>query len=91
MAGGGGEGVVDSLIAEVEEEGLVGGSFLEPLDGLVGQDVRIVALEGLAFAIDVELRIEVGALSLEADPVVEAGPWLVVVHCSDEKNNHDDD
>ena len=79
MAGSGGEGVVDRLVAEVEEEGVVGGAFLEPLDGLVGQDVRVVALEGLAPAIDVELRIEVGALSLEADPVVEAGARFVVV------------
>ncbi|GEM_PF-1605810 len=79
MAGGGGERVVDSLIAEVEEEGLIGGSLLEPLDGLVGQDVRIVALEGLPFAVDVKLRIKVGALSLEADPVVEPGTWFVVV------------
>ena len=79
MAGGGGEGVVDGLIAEVEEEGLIGGPLLEPLDGLGGQDIRVVALEGLALAIDVELRIEVGALSLEADPVVEAGARFVVV------------
>ena len=79
MAGCWGEGVVDSLIAEVEEEGLIGGSLLEPLDGLVGQDVRIVALECLPFAVDVKLRIKVGALSLEADPVVKAGTRFVVV------------
>ena len=79
MARGRGEGVVDGLIAEVEEEGLIGGPLPEPLDGLVGQDIRIVALEGLAPAVDVKLRIEVGALSLEADPVVKAGTWFVVV------------
>ena len=79
MARGRGEGIVDGLIAEVEEEGLIGGSFLNPLNGLVGQDIRIVALEGLAPAVDVEFRIEVGALALEADPVVKAGTRFVVV------------
>lgn len=58
---------------------MIGGPFPEPLDGLVGQDIRIVALEGLAPAVDVKLRIEVGALALEADPVVKAGTRFVVV------------
>ena len=79
MARSRGEGIVDSLIAEVEEEGLIGGSFPKPLDGLVGQDIRIVALEDLAPAVDIEFRIEVGALALEADPVVKAGTRFVVV------------
>lgn len=79
MARGRGEGVVDSLIAKVKEEGLIGRSFPEPLDGLVGQDIRIVTFEGLAPAVDVKFRIEVGALALEADPVMKAGTRFVVV------------
>ena len=79
VARGGGEGEVDGLVAEVEEEGLLAAPVLEPLDGLVGEDVGVVALELLAAPVDVELWIEVGALALEANPVVEAGSGFVVV------------
>ena len=82
MAGRGLEGVVDRFVTNLEEErfSFFGGrsDFLEPTDGLVGQQVGVVSLEVFSFAVDIEGRIEIGSLSGETDPVVEALAGSVV-------------
>jgi len=56
--------------------------FLEPINGLVGQEIGVVALEGFSLAVDIEGRVEVGSLAGETDPVVEAfaGGVVLVAH-----------
>lgn len=79
VAWGWGEGEVYGFIGEVEEEGFFVLLLSEPLDGLGGEDIGVIASEGLVFAVDVEFGIEVGTLAFEADPVVEAGARAIVV------------
>ena len=79
---GGLEGVVDGFEGEVEHKGGVffaAAVALEPGEGLVGEAVGEVAFGFLVGAVDVEGLVEVGALALERDPVVEAFSRLVVV------------
>jgi hypothetical protein len=68
------------LVGQDQEERLrLRRALAEPVDGVLRQQVRDVAgpLEGLAVL--VELRIEVHALALEAEPVIESGPRHVRV------------
>ncbi len=51
----------------------------DPLDGMIGDDGRVVAIDPPAGAVDVELVVEVVALAAMAHPVVEAGTLRVVV------------
>ena len=54
--------------------------LLQPVERDVGDDVRVVArARPCAVAVDVELGVEVFALALVGDEVVEAGPRRVVV------------
>ena len=69
------EGIVHRLVANLKKKGLFlfGGRthFFEPTEGLIGQKVCVVSFECLAFAIDIEGRIKVSALTRKADPVIE--------------------
>ena len=86
MAGRGLKGVVDCLVSDLQKEGfaLLGrrAYFLEPVNRLVGQKVGVVSLEGFSFAVDVEGRVEIGSLTGETDPVVEAlaGSIVLMAH-----------
>ena len=88
---GGLEGVVDGFESEVHHErGVFFAAPLafEPGEGLVGEAVGGVAFLCDLFSVDVEEGIEVGALALEADPVVESGAWVVVVMSHVPFSNH---
>ena len=51
----------------------------DPLDGVVGDDGRVVAVDAASRAVDVELVVEVVALAAMAHPVIEARTLGVVV------------
>ena len=65
--------VVNSLVGQVKEKGLIGISCLEPIDGLIGQHIGRVTFKNPPLTVDVEFRIRVSALPLEADPMVKTG------------------
>jgi len=88
---GGLEGVVHGFEGEVHHErGVFFAAPLafEPGEGLIGEAVGGVAFLCDLFSVDVEEGIEVGALALEADPVVESGAWVVVVMSHVPFSNH---
>ena len=74
---------VRRLLADGERPRLAGGgggAGLEPVEGVVGDDVGVVALGGfVAQAVDAPLGVEVFALALVGDEPVEAGAGGVVV------------
>ena len=49
----------------------------QELDRVVGQNIRRVALVLPPRPVDVERRVDIGALAAEGDPTVEPGPWVV--------------
>ena len=65
-----------SLVADGQGERPAG--RLQPVLREIGDDVRVVTLDHLSVAVDVERRIVVLALPLVTRPVVESRPLLVV-------------
>lgn len=74
------KGIVYRLLGKVEKKGLIRLALVaQPLDGLTGENIRIVALELTPLPIDIQSRIEVLSLADEADPVIETRASRIIV------------
>ncbi len=75
---GGGKGVMNGFVGEVEEEGTgFIPAFVQPLDGQVGEDVGGIAVEPFASSVDVEDGVKIDTLAAETGPVIESGARIV--------------
>src|SRR5690606_40712541 len=70
-----------AFVREVKKEGFLLVGLVEPLDGMIGQQIGNVAAVRLlhSLAVDVEHRRIVDSLSLETQPVIES--WLRLIVC----------
>ena len=69
---------VNGFMRKIQHERLVRVAVvLHPVQHIVGEQVRNVALAFYFFAVNVKSGIEIDALSSEADPLVETGPGFV--------------
>jgi hypothetical protein len=74
------ERVVNGFERQIEKEWPARiAPVLEPCQGLVCQNIGGVSLESPALVIDIKRRVEIRALALKADPMVETGPWSIVL------------
>ena len=73
-----GEWPMHRLVRKIQQKRF-GPGLLYELHREIGQKVSDVAFVLRFFAVDVQRRININALSLEANPIIETRPWVRII------------